>query len=64
VEAGWASRRPRPSGEGGRWLGLGEGGGPREEEGGAGRPKAMAQVAGPKTRDGPKLKKKFFSNFI
>jgi hypothetical protein len=31
--AGWAGRRPRPSGEGGRWLGLGEGGGPREEEG-------------------------------
>jgi hypothetical protein len=33
VEAGWAGRRPRPSGEGDRWLGLGEGGGPREEEG-------------------------------
>jgi hypothetical protein len=32
-EAGWAGRRPRPSGEGGRWLGLGEEGGPREEEG-------------------------------
>jgi hypothetical protein len=32
VEAGWASWRPRPSGEGGRRLGLGEGGGPREEE--------------------------------
>jgi hypothetical protein len=29
---GWASRKPRPGGEGGRWLGLGEGGGPREEE--------------------------------
>jgi hypothetical protein len=33
VEAGWAGQRPRPNGEGGRWLGLGEGGGPREEEG-------------------------------
>jgi hypothetical protein len=44
-------------------LGLGEGGGPREEEGEAGRPKAKAQAAGPKTRDGPKLKKKFLSNF-
>jgi hypothetical protein len=33
VEAGWAGWRPRPSGEGGRWLGLGEGGSPREEEG-------------------------------
>jgi hypothetical protein len=33
VEAGWASRKPRPGGEGGRWLGLGEGGSPREEEG-------------------------------
>jgi hypothetical protein len=32
VEAGWAGRRPRPSGEGGRRLGLGEGGDPREEE--------------------------------
>jgi hypothetical protein len=30
---GWAGRKPRPGGEGGRWLGLGEGGGPREEEG-------------------------------
>jgi hypothetical protein len=33
VEAGRAGRRPRPSREGGRRLGLGEGGGPREEEG-------------------------------
>jgi hypothetical protein len=33
VEAGWAGRKPRPGGEGGQWLGLGEGGGPREEEG-------------------------------
>jgi hypothetical protein len=33
VEVGWAGRKPRPGGEGGRWLGLGEGGGPREEEG-------------------------------
>jgi hypothetical protein len=33
VEAGWAGRRPRPSEEGGRRLGLGEGGSPREEEG-------------------------------
>jgi hypothetical protein len=31
VEAGWAGRKPRPGGEGGRWLGLGEGGDPREE---------------------------------
>jgi hypothetical protein len=30
---GWAGQKPRPDGEGGRWLGLGEGGGPREEEG-------------------------------
>jgi hypothetical protein len=28
-----------------------------------GRPKAKAQAAGPKTGDGPKLKKKFLSNF-
>jgi hypothetical protein len=33
VEAGWVGRKPRPSGEGGWWLGLGEGGGLREEEG-------------------------------
>jgi hypothetical protein len=33
VEAGWAGRKPTPGGEGGQWLGLGEGGGPREEEG-------------------------------
>jgi hypothetical protein len=32
VEAGWAGRRPRPSGEGGQRLGLG-GGGPREDKG-------------------------------
>jgi hypothetical protein len=31
VEAGWASRRTRPSGEGGWRLGLGKRGGPREE---------------------------------
>jgi hypothetical protein len=30
---GWAGRKPRPGGEGGRWLGLGEGGGPRELKG-------------------------------
>jgi hypothetical protein len=30
---GWAGRKPRPGGEQGRWLGLGEGGGPREEDG-------------------------------
>jgi hypothetical protein len=30
---GWAGRKPRPGGEGGRWLGLREGGGLREEEG-------------------------------
>jgi hypothetical protein len=42
------------------------GGGPgRPRVGGrAGRPKANVQVAGPKTEDGPKLKKKkFLSNF-
>jgi hypothetical protein len=33
VEAGWADRRTRPTGEGGLPLGLREGGGPREEEG-------------------------------
>jgi hypothetical protein len=33
VEASWVGRKPRPGREGGRWLGLGEGGGPREEEG-------------------------------
>jgi hypothetical protein len=33
VEAGWAGQKPRPGGEGGRWLGLGEGGSPREEDG-------------------------------
>jgi hypothetical protein len=56
--------RPRPRrGGGGLRLGLGEGGIPREEVGEAGRPKAKAQVAGPKTGDGPKLKKKFILNF-
>jgi hypothetical protein len=37
----------------------------RPERGGGavGQPKAEAQAAGPKTGDGPKLKKKFFSNF-
>jgi hypothetical protein len=63
VEAGWVGQRPRPSGEGGRRLGLGEGGGPREEEGGAGQPKGKAEVTGPKTGDGPKLKRKFLLNF-
>jgi hypothetical protein len=79
MELGWAGWRPGPIGDGGRRLGLGEGGGPREEKGewawkegevgpregrwGAGRPKAKAQTAGSKTRDGPKLKKEFFSNF-
>jgi hypothetical protein len=48
---------------GGLRLGLGEGGILREEVGEAGRPKAKAQVAGPKTGDGPKLKKKFLLNF-
>jgi hypothetical protein len=48
--------------EAGGWA-WEKGGGPREEEGGAGRLKAKAQVAGPKTGDGPKLKKKFFLNF-
>jgi hypothetical protein len=33
VEAGWAGLRPSSSGEGDRRLGLGEGGGLREEEG-------------------------------
>jgi hypothetical protein len=49
-------------GGGSRRLGLG-GGGPREEEGEVGRPKAKAQATGSKIRDGPKLKKKFLSNF-
>jgi hypothetical protein len=40
-----------------------KGGGPREEEGEAGQPKAKAQADGPKIRDGPKLKRKFFLNF-
>jgi hypothetical protein len=35
----------------------------KEEWGGAGRPKAKAQAVGLKTGDGPKLKKKFLSNF-
>jgi hypothetical protein len=34
VEAGWASQRPRPSGEGGWWLGLGERRRPRRGGGG------------------------------
>jgi hypothetical protein len=54
VEVGWAGRRPRPSGEGGRWLGLGERGGPREEEGewAGGRshgPGGKRKEAGPKS---------------
>jgi hypothetical protein len=60
VEAGWAGRRPRPSGEGDQRLDLGEEGSPREVEGGAGRSKAMAHLAGPKIGDGPKVKKNFF----
>jgi hypothetical protein len=32
-------------------------------EGGVGQPKAKAQAAGLKTGDGPKLNKKFLSNF-
>jgi hypothetical protein len=41
----------RPGGQGPRGVG------------GAERLKAKAQAAGPKTRDGPKLRKKFLSNF-
>jgi hypothetical protein len=48
--ASWPSGRRRPR--------LKRSGG---EE--AGRLKAKAQAAGPKTGDGPKLKKKFLSNF-
>jgi hypothetical protein len=36
---------------------------PKRSGGGAGRLKAKAQVTGPKTGDGPKLKRKFLSNF-
>jgi hypothetical protein len=60
----------RPAGQGpgrgggGLWLGLGEGGGPREEEGEASRPNAKAQEARPKTKAGPNLRNKTFSNFI
>jgi hypothetical protein len=63
VEVGWAGRRPRLNGEGGLWVGLGEGGSPREEEGGADWPMAKAQATGQKIGDGPKLKNKFFLNF-
>jgi hypothetical protein len=48
--------------EAGGWA-WEKGGGPREEEWGAGRPKAKAQAAGLKTGVGPKLKKKFLLNF-
>jgi hypothetical protein len=57
-----AGQGPRRGG-GGLRLGLDEGGGPREVEGEAEQPKAKAQAVGLKTRDGPKLKKKFLSNF-
>jgi hypothetical protein len=60
---GWSVGQGPGRGGGGLLLGLGEGGSPREEEGEAGLPKAKAQVAGPKTEDGPKLKKKFLLNF-
>jgi hypothetical protein len=63
MEGSWADQRPRPSGEVGWRSGQGEVGGPRQEEGRAGRPKATSQVAGLKTRDGSKFKKKFFLNF-
>jgi hypothetical protein len=61
VEAGWAGRRPRPSGEGGRRLGLGEGGSPREEEGewASGKshgPGGKRKEAGPKSLLGLKSK--------
>jgi hypothetical protein len=36
---------------------------PKRGGGEAGQLKAKAQAAGPKTGDGPKLKKKFFLNF-
>jgi hypothetical protein len=60
VEAGWAGHRPRPSGEGGRRLGQGEGGGPREEEGGAGRPKVNPRQLGQKLEMGPCSKEILF----
>jgi hypothetical protein len=47
-------------GGGGLWLGLGEGGGPREEEGEAGLLKAKTQAAGPKTEMGPSSKRNSF----
>jgi hypothetical protein len=60
-------RRRWPKGGGGEWAWKEGEVGPREGRWGAGRPKAkaqaQAQVTGLKSRDGPKLKKKFFSNF-
>jgi hypothetical protein len=58
---GWADQKPRPGGEGGRWWGLGEEGGPREEEGewAGGRshgPGGKRTEAGPKSLLGPKYK--------
>jgi hypothetical protein len=61
VEVSGASRRPRPSGQGRRRLGLGEGGGPREEEGewAGGRSHGLGgkkEEAGPKSLLGLKSK--------
>jgi hypothetical protein len=58
-------RRRRPMGGGGEWAWKEGEVGPREGRWGAGQPKAkaQAQVTGSKIGDGPKLKKKFFSNF-
>jgi hypothetical protein len=55
-----ASVREREGGGLGR---VGQEDNAQEEWGGAGRLKAKAQVTGPKTGDGPKLKRKFLSNF-
>jgi hypothetical protein len=59
---GWGLRISE--GEGGRRAGRASREAKAQEEwGGAGRLKAKPQPAGPKIGDGPKLKKKFLSNF-
>jgi hypothetical protein len=69
VEAGWVGQRPRPSGEGGRRLGLGEGSGPRDEEGewASGRPHGpggKSKEAGPKSLLGLKSKEVKENKFL
>jgi hypothetical protein len=63
----WAARQGKAQGEGEvacGWVWVWEKEAAKERRRGeAGRLKAKAQTVGPKTGDGPKLKKKFLLNF-